>query len=306
DEYEGEGESDEESDEDKIEGGRGGGGGDGDGDESDEDDEGRGDVHHRRRDARSRMDGTRTNAGPARGHLHAKAFRDGVRGTPRSTAQVVSRQKWRDLKKQPRCNVKSVRRTLHKGQTDDMDDNEPANGKVGRKKREKAKKYKNEDLPGLPQSMKAWKLRVVPMFRDYTATLDDPWEIADTVPYAQKLWSNFFPNIKHSVSYMNEPVFYLRGGFASRAEKAIEAFFNRYACFDDPRDRADYVEWAVREPTEEVDNHGRKLLVPPSDYPYMWEQFNDDNPNNIVWKGAFMHECILETFAWYHCDPCIW
>ncbi|KIK74213.1 hypothetical protein PAXRUDRAFT_176391 [Paxillus rubicundulus Ve08.2h10] len=138
--------------------------------------------------------------------------------------------------------------------------------------------------------MKWWKAFLVPQFQDYMATLNNPWEIVDTITYAQKLWDANFPKIKHMVHYKNDPVSYLlkqhiynwQSGFAVRAEKAVAAFFDRYPVFDESKDRAAYVEWAVPKPMEEVDDHGRAVLVPPLDYPYMWEEYEDENPNNLV------------------------
>ncbi|KIK72749.1 hypothetical protein PAXRUDRAFT_29292, partial [Paxillus rubicundulus Ve08.2h10] len=98
---------------------------------------------------------------------------------------------------------------------DSIDNMDLSDSVTAAPKCEKAKKYKNEDLPGLPHTMKWWKAFLVPQFQDYTVTLDNPWEIADTITYAQKLWDANFPKIKHTVCYKNDPVFYLVGVYAS-------------------------------------------------------------------------------------------
>ncbi|KIJ08571.1 hypothetical protein PAXINDRAFT_18314 [Paxillus involutus ATCC 200175] len=127
------------------------------------------------------------------------------------------------------------------------------------------------------------------MFCDYTTTLDNPWEITDSIRRAQKLRDTFVPQLKHTLLYKNDPVFYLlkqqvyswQGTCATHAEKAVAVFFNQYTAFNNPKDRSDYVVWAVLEPTEEVDEHGGKFFVPPSHYPHMWEEFDDANPEDL-------------------------
>ena len=182
-----------------------------------------------------------------------------------------------------------------------------------RKKRKRAKKYRNNDLPGLLEIKELWNSCVVPMFRDYTAVSDDPWELAGAVEQAQWLWDRYFPDIKHTVQPQNDPVFFLvwfhvsflchaiasniiklqqqvytwRGGFASRAEKAVENYFDQRPCFDNPKFRAAYISWAVREPTEQLDDHGHKVVIPPAECPYMWVRFEDDNPDDVVCMFTF-------------------
>ncbi|KAF8836620.1 hypothetical protein BDN67DRAFT_983817 [Paxillus ammoniavirescens] len=123
-------------------------------------------------------------------------------------------------------------------------------------------------------------------------TLDNPWEITDSIKHAQKLWNTFIPQLKHTLCYKNDPVFYLlkqqvynwQGTFATHAEKAVMAFFDWYAVFDNLKDQSDYIVWAVLEPTEEVDEHGSKFFVPPSHYPYMWEKFDNADPEDLTVK----------------------
>ena len=66
-----------------------------------------------------------------------------------------------------------------------------------------------------------------------------------------------------------------------RAEKAIQAFFNRYVELDTPAARRNYVVWAVPALEEKVDARGRKVLVPPPIYPYMWQDVQDGS-NGLV------------------------
>ena len=64
-------------------------------------------------------------------------------------------------------------------------------------------------------------------------------------------------------------------------EKAVAAFFDRYVELNTPAARRAYVEWAIPEPEVKVDAKGRKVLVPPPIYPYMWRDFQD-GPNGLV------------------------
>ena len=68
---------------------------------------------------------------------------------------------------------------------------------------------------------------------------------------------------------------------SDRAEKAVAAFFDRYVELNTPAARRAYVEWAIPEPEVKVDAKGRKVLVPPLIYPYMWRDFQD-GPNGLV------------------------
>ncbi|KIJ12501.1 hypothetical protein PAXINDRAFT_14699 [Paxillus involutus ATCC 200175] len=257
-------------------------------------------------------------------HLKGKVFKLNTSALPKPPVKAVVRQQWCNLKKQSRrdhpkdsssshaqgkhqhtgiCG-RPVQATLTEDESTGFDDVAMgASGTGAKTKCEKSKKFKNKDLPGLPETMNTWRLHIVPMFCDYTTTLDDPWEISDTVSYAQKLWNTFFLKLKHTVRYKDDPlkqqVYNWWSAFTSRAEKAVEAFFDRYPFFNDPRECADYVKWAVPEPTKTLDNFGGKVLIPPSTYPYMWKEFDNSDPDNLVQTGAFMHSCILDTFAFY-------
>ncbi|KIJ12091.1 hypothetical protein PAXINDRAFT_15115 [Paxillus involutus ATCC 200175] len=213
-----------------------------------------------------------------------------TKAPPKPQAKIASERQWRNFKKQPSKVILSAEHVSDRGRIHGHPIRDVADGESSspysdsdtqismvaahahgatKKKCDKAKKFKNDDLPGLPRTIKAWKLHVIPMFRDYTTTLDDPWEITNSIKYAQKLWNTFVPQPKYTLCYMNDPVFYL----------AVAAFFDQYTVFDNPKDQSNYVVWAVPEPTE--------------------EEFDDADPEDLVHKGAFMHECILDTFALY-------
>lgn len=79
----------------------------------------------------------------------------------------------------------------------------------GQRKRMKARKFRNEDLPGYPRNAKAWREGYLPLWHDYVATLSDPWSIADELDSAQALWRKMFPRHNWAVTRKDEPVFCL-------------------------------------------------------------------------------------------------
>ncbi|KIK78662.1 hypothetical protein PAXRUDRAFT_36588 [Paxillus rubicundulus Ve08.2h10] len=85
------------------------------------------------------------------------------------------------------------------------------------------------------------------MFCGYTTTLDNPWEITNSIKHAQKLWNTFVPQLKHTIFHKNDSVFYL--------------------------------------PSEVVDEHGGYYFIP-LHYPYMWEEFDYADPENLVCNGS--------------------
>ena len=89
------------------------------------------------------------------------------------------------------------------------DDNEE-NQVRGRRKGVRARKFRNEDLPGLPGSMVAWREVFLPCWFQYLSTIDDIWKLdhPDHVAVAQAIWDRKV-KIKHIISAHDEPVFFL-------------------------------------------------------------------------------------------------
>ncbi|KIJ16152.1 hypothetical protein PAXINDRAFT_11192 [Paxillus involutus ATCC 200175] len=195
----------------------------------------------------------------------------------------------------------SRRPTKDSNGDDEEEDREPR----GRKKKDKLKKFRNEDLPGLPKTMQPWKDIFLPLFFIKFAASNNIWDI--NTPFwlkrAQRLWDKVFPHHLHTLALQNEPVFFLqvynwRGDFGEHVEKAVVAFFERCGLVS-PEDIAAYVEWACPEPIEEVNHRGKRVPVPAPLFPYMWESVDETNPNEPVPKGIFLHEGILDVFALY-------
>ncbi|KIM58432.1 hypothetical protein SCLCIDRAFT_28090 [Scleroderma citrinum Foug A] len=59
-----------------------------------------------------------------------------------------------------------------------------------------------------------------------------------------------------------------------------------------------YVAWAVPEPEEKLDVKSGKVFIPLSVYPYMWQDVQD-SPDGPITHGLFMHDCILDTLAFF-------
>ncbi|KAI6016822.1 hypothetical protein PISMIDRAFT_113163 [Pisolithus microcarpus 441] len=173
---------------------------------------------------------------------------------------------------------------------------------------QKARKFRNEDLPGLPYTMAPFHNIIIPHWIFYFSSLNSPWKLANPVhvTYIQKVWNETFLNVKCMVALCNKPIFALvkqqtydwHSELATRALKAVEVFFNWYEEVDTTDARAAYVAWAVPEASEVLDDHGHVKPAVPSLFPYMWERVEEGTSSPIP-KGAFQHDCILGTFALY-------
>ena len=90
------------------------------------------------------------------------------------------------------------------------EDDDEENQVRGRRKGVRARKFRNEDLPGLPGSMVAWREVFLPRWFQYLSTIDDIWKLdhPDHVAVAQAIWDRKV-KIKHIISAHDEPVFFL-------------------------------------------------------------------------------------------------
>ncbi|KIJ09970.1 hypothetical protein PAXINDRAFT_16973 [Paxillus involutus ATCC 200175] len=164
-------------------------------------------------------------------------------------------------------------------------------------KHKKAKKFKNKDLPGLPDTMKPWRDNVLPHFLLCVSIADDPWDLVRPMllEYGQRLWDHYFPDLDRTPAFSHEPV------YALHAEKAVEAFFDQYEEFTTAAAHAAYIEWAIPEPEERLVCKGRKVLVAADVLPFMWKTVKTStrDPSDIVTKDLFHHQVILDTFTFW-------
>jgi len=81
----------------------------------------------------------------------------------------------------------------------------------GRRKRHKARTFRNVDLPGLPGSMSKWQGVYLPRWFQYIATVDNIWNLGhpEHLATAQTLWCHLMPNVRHTLALSDKPVFYL-------------------------------------------------------------------------------------------------
>ncbi|KAI6099535.1 hypothetical protein EDD16DRAFT_1526720 [Pisolithus croceorrhizus] len=175
------------------------------------------------------------------------------------------------------------------------------------KPQQKAHKFCNQDLLGLPYTMALFCNIVLPHWIFYFSLLGSPWKLANPlhVAYIQKLWAETFPNIKCMVALCNNPIFALacplafylvtiliisevkqhtydwHSELATHALKAAKVFFDWYEEVDTTEAQAAYVAWAVPEVTEIVDAHGCMKPVASSLFPYMWERV-EEGPDGPV------------------------
>ena len=95
---------------------------------------------------------------------------------------------------------------------DDDDSHDLQEGQQpGRRKRCKARTFRNVDLPGLPGSMLTWHDGFLLLWFQYLATVDNIWNLShpEHIATAQTIWSRMMGNIPHILASNDEPVFYL-------------------------------------------------------------------------------------------------
>lgn len=95
-----------------------------------------------------------------------------------------------------------------------------------------------------------------------------------------------------SAGQLKQRTYEFRSGFATRAEYAVEDFFNSYTWGSSKEGRADYVKWAVPGDTEQVDRDtGAKWILRAQYLPYMWGDVQDPQeeggePVSTSWIGC--------------------
>ena len=137
------------------------------------------------------------------------------------------------------------------------DDDEDAGSEVSEvepnckpQQKQKARRFRNEDLPGLPATAAPFRDIIIPRWIFFYSSLDSPWKLAKSeyVTQVQKIWDQTLPDFPFTVALHDEPIFALVCSFfcptpvlmrfkvkqqtynwwselASRAHKAVEAFF---------------------------------------------------------------------------------
>ncbi|KAF8122031.1 hypothetical protein EV363DRAFT_1183722 [Boletus edulis] len=126
------------------------------------------------------------------------------------------------------------------------------------------------------------------------------------VRLGQTLWNRFI-KIEHTLSLKDEPVFAIlkqrtsewRSEIAKKALVAVNCFFTQYEELTTPEGCALYVAWAAPQNKFDTDKNGRRIIIPPKVYPYMWKEAIETAPGSFETKGAFRHPCIIETFAYF-------
>jgi hypothetical protein len=180
------------------------------------------------------------------------------------------------------------------------------------------RKFRISDLPIAtgPDSdeMAKWNSVMVPRWIDHAFSMsENPWNFGDLVSAAQALWDSTF-QIEHKLTARGEPVYFLvskaiyccrnfdrslhsrqlrqriyelRGRFASRAERAVETFFDRLEQDEEVHGlRAQYVGWAVPRGTATFDKFGRQISTNrPKIMPFLW-RFCPDEEDEPVCEAA--------------------
>ena len=156
-------------------------------------------------------------------------------------------------------------------------------------RKQKARRFHNEDLPGLPATAALFRNIIIPRWIFFYSSLDSPWKLAKSeyVTQVQKIWDQTLPDFPFTVALRDELIFALvclffcprpvlmhfkvkqqtynwQSELASHAHNAVEAFFHHYENFASAVDRADYVKWVVPEAKEIFGSHGDSIPVAPS------------------------------------------
>ncbi|KAF8337274.1 hypothetical protein F5887DRAFT_1078197 [Amanita rubescens] len=166
-------------------------------------------------------------------------------------------------------------------------------------------KWTIDDLPrGVDRNK--WSVFMVPRFLSHFARKGEPWESNHYLEHAQTIWIEYFPECPHVLTHNEDAVYPLlrqhlydyRSGFAVRAERAVELFFETHAQFASSADIQRYVEWAVPAAEVKSNHQGKTIMVENHIFPYMYRYSpRHKMDENDTFKGAFQHECILNTFA---------
>jgi len=186
-----------------------------------------------------------------------------------------------------------------------LSDVEPCHKSQSQQK-QKARRFRNEDLPGLPMTGAPFCDLIIPRWIFYYSSLNSVWKLAipQHVAHVQKLWNETFLNVPCTVTLHDDPIFALvcilfhptpilthfkvkqwtydwRGDLAAHAHKAVKAFFDCYENFVNAVDRADYVKWAVPEVMQVFNSRGDPIPVAPNLFPYMWASI-ENGPDRPV------------------------
>ena len=90
------------------------------------------------------------------------------------------------------------------------DDDDGQESQARRQKGIRARKFRNEGLPGLPGSMAVWCKIFLPRWFQYLSTINNIWKLdhPEHVVVAQAIWDRKV-KVKHVVAARGEPVFFL-------------------------------------------------------------------------------------------------
>ncbi|KAF8797834.1 hypothetical protein BYT27DRAFT_7323078 [Phlegmacium glaucopus] len=139
-----------------------------------------------------------------------------------------------------------------------------------------------------------WTKILVPRWLEIVGTYKNPWVLNSGINDAQALWDIVFPERKglDVLKSSAEPIFSVlkqrtyewRGGFLLAATTAVSAFWETDPIYADPINRAAYIEWGV--PTD---------IDEPT--PITWANVDESDPDNVIYKGAFLSAPVIATFA---------
>jgi hypothetical protein len=86
-----------------------------------------------------------------------------------------------------------------------------------------------------------------------------------------------------------------RGEIAKKALLAVEHFFAQHEELTTPEGRVAYIAWAVPKNQFTVGRYGKKTIIPPGVYPYMWEEVNESESGELV--SVLILHCAMCLFS---------
>ncbi|KAG2351962.1 hypothetical protein BDR07DRAFT_1385041 [Suillus spraguei] len=131
------------------------------------------------------------------------------------------------------------------------------------------------------------------------------WDISDFTDEMQSIWDCVIPNIPHTVSRLNDPVYKIlmqrtydyHSNFGECAQVVVQKFIKKEGWT--PSEIHEVVAYVVPQQAKLIDKKGKPILVNPPVYPYMWKECVGDEADPNAYHGAFEDHCILDTFTLY-------
>ncbi|KAG1883270.1 hypothetical protein F4604DRAFT_1677618 [Suillus subluteus] len=164
-------------------------------------------------------------------------------------------------------------------------------------------KFMKNDLP--PGLHRLFDSLIIPMWIEFISCLNNMWDISHFADKMQSMWDHAMPNIPHTVSRVNDPVYRILmqhaydycSDFGVHAQVVIAKHIDKEGWT--PEEICEVVTYVTPKQHKCVNDKGETILVNPPVYPYMWKECIGDEADADAYRGAFEDPCILNTFTLY-------